>query len=68
MELLKDDFEALFLGTNTKFTPVIEHDSLKAFAVSNHFTNQPAANKDLLDGLTVPLDVLDAYFNLFFSF
>lgn len=68
MELLKDDFEALFLGTNTKLAPVIEHDGLKALAVSNHFTNQPATNNDLLDGLAVPLDVLDAYFNLFFSF
>ncbi len=68
MELLKNDLEALFLGPNTKFAPVIEHDGLKPLAIGNHFTNQPAANKDLLDGLTIPLDILDAYFNLFFSF
>lgn len=68
MELLKDDFEALFLRTNTKFAPVIEHNSFKTLPIGNHFANQPTANKDLLDGLSAPLDVLDTHFNLFFSF
>lgn len=66
--LLENHFESLFLRMHEEFTLVCRQQSFETVVIRHHFTNQPFTNKNLLDWLMLPFNILNTYFNLFVFF
>ena len=66
--LLENHLQAFFLRMNKEFALICRQKSLEAVIVRYHFTNQPFTNKDLLNRLIMPFNILNTYYNLFVFF
>lgn len=66
--LLENHLQAFLLRMNEKLALIRRQQGLEAVIVRYHLTDQPFTNKDLLNRLILPFNILNTYFNLFIFF